>query len=66
MGENLKGKECGKGIYQRKDVLYSVRYYAKMANAKRNTKKHCRKRKIGLLTQGMKNGRIDWFNMGRY
>ena len=29
MGKNLKGKECGKGIYQRKDGLYSARYYAK-------------------------------------
>ena len=26
MGKNLKGKECGKGIYQRKDGLYSARY----------------------------------------
>ena len=29
MGKNLKGKECGKGIYQRKDGKYSARYYAK-------------------------------------
>ena len=33
MGKNLKGKECGKGIYQRKDGLYSARYYSK--NGKR-------------------------------
>ena len=26
MGKNLKGKECGKGICQRKDGLYSARY----------------------------------------
>lgn len=26
MGKNLKGKEIGKGIYQRKDGLYSARY----------------------------------------
>ena len=26
MGKNLKGKECGRGIYQRKDGLYSARY----------------------------------------
>ena len=58
MGKNLKGKECGKGIYQRKDGLYSARYYAKTANAKRNTLKHCQKRKTGLLTQDMKNGII--------
>ena len=33
MGKNKKGKECGKGIYQRKDGKYSARYYAK--NGKR-------------------------------
>ena len=27
--KNLKGKECDKGIYQRKDGLYSARFYAK-------------------------------------
>ena len=26
MGKSLKGKECGKGIYQRKDGLYSARF----------------------------------------
>lgn len=36
MGKNLKGKECGNGIYQRKDGLYSARYYAK--NGKRREK----------------------------
>lgn len=36
MGKNLKGKECGKGIYQRKDGLYSARYYSK--NGKRKEK----------------------------
>ena len=29
MGKNLKGKECGKGICQRKDGLYFARIYAK-------------------------------------
>lgn len=29
MGKNNKGKECGKGIYQRKGGRYSARYYAK-------------------------------------
>jgi len=38
MGKNLKGKECGKGICQRKDGLYFARFYAKN----------------GLLTQSMK------------
>lgn len=26
MGKNLKGKDCGKGIYKRKDGLYSARF----------------------------------------
>ncbi len=26
MGKNLKGKECGKGICQRKDGLYYARF----------------------------------------
>ena len=26
MGKNLKGKDCGRGIYQRKDGLYHARY----------------------------------------
>ena len=29
MGKNLKGKEGGKGIYQRKDGRYSARYIDK-------------------------------------
>ena len=36
MGKNLKGRECGKGIYQRKDGYYSARFYAK--NGKREEK----------------------------
>ena len=36
MGKNLKGKECGKGICQRKDGLYSVRYVDKLG--KRHSK----------------------------
>ena len=30
MGKNLKGKECGKGICQRKDGKYTARYVAKL------------------------------------
>ena len=26
MGKTLKGKKCGKGIYQRKDGLFSARF----------------------------------------
>jgi len=29
MGKNLKGKECGRGIYQRKDGLYHARFVDK-------------------------------------
>lgn len=36
MGKNLKGRECGKGIYQRKDGKFSARYCAK--NGKRQEK----------------------------
>ncbi len=36
MGKNLKGKECGKGIYQRKDGLFSARFLSK--NGKRKEK----------------------------
>ena len=32
MGKNLKGKECCKGIYQRKDGLYSARFVDKLGN----------------------------------
>ena len=32
MGKNLKGKECGKGIYQRKDGLYSARFIDRTGN----------------------------------
>ena len=31
MGKNLKGKDCGKGIYQRKDGLYSASFVDKTA-----------------------------------
>ncbi len=32
MGKNLKGKECGKGIRQRKDGLYSARFVDRLGN----------------------------------
>ena len=34
MGKNLKGKECGKGICQRKDGKYTARYTAKNGSRK--------------------------------
>ena len=48
MGKNLKGKECGKGIYQRKDGLFSARYYAK--DGKRKEKY------FETLPEDMRNG----------
>ena len=32
MGKNLKGRECGKGIYQRKDGFYSARFVDSFGN----------------------------------
>ena len=32
MGKNLKGKECGKGISQRKDKKYAARFTSKVGN----------------------------------
>ena len=34
MGKNLEGKECGKGICQRKDGKYAARYTAKDGSRK--------------------------------
>lgn len=34
MGKSLKGRECGKGIYQRKDGKYSARFYDKAGKRK--------------------------------
>ena len=30
MGKDLKGRSCGKGIYQRPDKTYHARYYDRM------------------------------------
>jgi len=34
VGKSLKGKECGKGIYQRKDGLYSARFVGRSGERK--------------------------------
>ncbi len=34
MGKNLKGKECGKGICQRKDGFYTARFVNKYGEIK--------------------------------
>ena len=54
MGKNLKGGECGKGIFQRKDGKYSARYIAKDGSRREKILKHCWKRETGLLTRSMK------------
>ena len=43
MGKNLKRKECGKGIRQRKDGLYSARCYTKDGERRENTASRCPK-----------------------
>lgn len=56
MGKNLKGKECGKGIYQRRMVYIPQDTMLKTESARKNILKRCRKQKTGLLMQGMKKG----------
>lgn len=53
-GKNLKGKECGKGICQRKDGLYFARFYAKNGARQNGYFKTLPEAKNGLLTQSMK------------
>ena len=36
MGKNLKGKECGRGIHQRKDGRYSARFLDKTEKDTKN------------------------------
>ena len=43
MGKSLKRKECGKGIRQRKDGLYSARCYTKDGERRENTASRCPK-----------------------
>ena len=47
MGKNLKGKECGKGIYQRKDSLYSARFVDRTGNRHESISRQFPKRVIG-------------------
>lgn len=56
MGKNLKGRECGKGIYQRKYGYYSARFYAKLADVKKSILKRFLRPRIGLLMQDTKIG----------
>ena len=54
MGKNLKGRECGKGICQRKDGKYSARYIAKDGSRREKHFLRCRKRETGLLIHSMR------------
>lgn len=53
MGKNLKGKECGKGICQRKDGKYAARYTARTVLVGKNILTRCRKPVIGLPMRNM-------------
>lgn len=48
MGKNLKGRECGKGICQRKDGKYAARYTAKDGSRKEKHLVRSRKLATGL------------------
>lgn len=53
MGKNLKGKDCGKGIYQRKDGLYSARFVDKTGKGMRNIFRLFPKQGIGWKKRNM-------------
>ena len=48
MGKNLKGKEIGKGISQRKDGLYTARFTSKSGNRKQQYFKSVSEAKLWL------------------
>ena len=54
MGKNLKGREIGKGICQRKDGKYSARYIAKDGSRRENILIRCRKQETGLPARSMR------------
>lgn len=54
MGKNLKGKECGKGICQRKDGKYAARYTARMVHARKSILTRFRKPATGLPMRSTK------------
>ncbi len=53
MGKNLKGKECGKGMYQRKDGLFSARFVNQQGK---------RQEKCFSTVQGARN----WLEKAKY
>ena len=54
MGKNLKGKEIGKGICQRKDGKYAARYTAKDGSRKEKHFDTLRKLATGWLMRSTK------------
>lgn len=61
MGKNLKGKECGKGICQRKDGKYTARYSAE--DGKRREKHFNTLLEAGLRTSeliGLTWDAVNW------
>ena len=61
MGKNLKGRECGKGICQRKDGKYSARYIARDGSRRENILIRCRKQEAGLLIHSMRTNTTWWW-----
>ena len=53
MGKSLRGKECGKGICQRKDGLYSARFVTKTGKHQASASPHFRKHEIGWTMPSM-------------
>ena len=53
MGKSLRGKECGKGICQRKDGLYSARFVTKTGKRQASASPHFRKPGTGWKMQSM-------------
>ena len=71
--KTLKRKECGKGIRQRKDGLYSARCYTKDGERRENTASRCPKPSkrtpqppaiCSTVGNRAAHGWTDWFDLG--
>ena len=58
MGKTLKGKECGKGICQRKDGKYSARFCGKNGVRKESIFPHFQKHETGSPISSIMIGMI--------
>lgn len=56
IGKNLKGKEIGKRIYQRKDGLYSARFLTALESVRKSISKLYQRHGTGLKTPNMPKG----------